>query len=176
MGERKSEDCLTNCVSACPWFSGLQQRRHSQIRTRTALRPVRRYAGLFVRAKDPPVGPTCRAVCVTWGTSLTRNRPLLRPYRRPMPRVLWWSYGVLFKIPSKSGVWLLSRLTGQAWGRWRGCTHPSKVCRNRPGRRTCLLRTPPSARERELFIDNLLVRIHLIIVMILVDRPCAMGV
>ena len=30
--------------------------------------------------------------------------------------------------------------------------------------------------EREFFIDNLLVRIHLIIQMILVDRPCAMGV
>ena len=31
-------------------------------------------------------------------------------------------------------------------------------------------------REREFFIDNLLVRIHLIIEMIIVDRPCAMGV
>ena len=31
-------------------------------------------------------------------------------------------------------------------------------------------------REKELFIDNLMVRIHLIIVMILVDRPCAMRV
>ena len=30
--------------------------------------------------------------------------------------------------------------------------------------------------EREFFIDNLLVPIHLIIVMISVDRPCAMGV
>ena len=30
--------------------------------------------------------------------------------------------------------------------------------------------------KREFFIDNLLVRIHLIIEMILVDRPCAMGV
>ena len=30
--------------------------------------------------------------------------------------------------------------------------------------------------EREIFIDNLLVRVHLIIEMILVDRPCAMGV
>ena len=30
-------------------------------------------------------------------------------------------------------------------------------------------------RKRDLFIDNLLVRIHLIIKMILVDRPCAMG-
>jgi len=30
--------------------------------------------------------------------------------------------------------------------------------------------------ERECFIDNLLVRIHLIIEMIVVDRPCAMGV
>ena len=28
--------------------------------------------------------------------------------------------------------------------------------------------------EREFFIDNLLVRIHLIIEMTLVDRPCAM--
>ena len=32
------------------------------------------------------------------------------------------------------------------------------------------------APEREFFIDNLLVRIHLIIEMIIVDRPCAMGV
>jgi len=30
--------------------------------------------------------------------------------------------------------------------------------------------------EREFFIDDLLVRIHLIIEMISVDRPCAMGV
>jgi len=30
--------------------------------------------------------------------------------------------------------------------------------------------------EREFFIDNLLARIHCIIVMISVDRPCAMGV
>ena len=31
-------------------------------------------------------------------------------------------------------------------------------------------------REREFFIDNLLVRIYLIVKMTLVDRPCAMGV
>ena len=30
--------------------------------------------------------------------------------------------------------------------------------------------------DREFFIDNLLVRIHLIIEMSLVDRPCATGV
>jgi len=30
--------------------------------------------------------------------------------------------------------------------------------------------------QREFFIDNLLIRIHFIIEMILVDRPCAMGV
>ena len=30
--------------------------------------------------------------------------------------------------------------------------------------------------KREFSIDNLLVRIHLIIEMILVDRPCAVGV
>ena len=35
---------------------------------------------------------------------------------------------------------------------------------------------PPGIPEREFFIDNLLVPIHLIIEMILVDRPCAMGV
>ena len=35
---------------------------------------------------------------------------------------------------------------------------------------------PPPRPEREFFIDNLLVRIHFIIEMILVDRPCAMGV
>jgi len=27
------------------------------------------------------------------GTSLIEKRPPLGPYRRPMPRVLWWSYG-----------------------------------------------------------------------------------
>ena len=32
------------------------------------------------------------------------------------------------------------------------------------------------AEEREFSIDNLLIRIHLIIEMTLVDRPCAMGV
>ena len=32
-----------------------------------------------------------------------------------------------------------------------------------------------TCQEGEFFIDNLLVRIHLIIEMILVDRPCAMG-
>ena len=30
-------------------------------------------------------------------------------------------------------------------------------------------------RERELFVENLLVRLHSIMEMILVDRPCAMG-
>jgi hypothetical protein len=34
----------------------------------------------------------------------------------------------------------------------------------------------PVVRETEFFIDNLLVRIHLIVEMSLVDRPCAMGV
>jgi len=35
---------------------------------------------------------------------------------------------------------------------------------------------PSREKEREFFIDNLPVRIHLIIEMILVDRPCVMGV
>ena len=38
-------------------------------------------------------------------------------------------------------------------------------------------RTPhPAVPENEFCIDNLLVRIHLIIEMIVEDRPCAMGV
>jgi len=35
---------------------------------------------------------------------------------------------------------------------------------------------PQLEREREFFVDNLLVRIHLIIETVLVDRPCTMGV
>ena len=34
---------------------------------------------------------------------------------------------------------------------------------------------PSACLEREMFIDNLLVRIHIIIEMTLVDRPCAIG-
>jgi hypothetical protein len=33
-----------------------------------------------------------------------------------------------------------------------------------------------SQREKKIFSDDLLVRIHLVIEMISVDRPCAMGV
>ena len=39
-----------------------------------------------------------------------------------------------------------------------------------------LRRQDQEGGEREFFIDNLLVRIHLIIEMILVDQPCAMEV
>jgi len=38
------------------------------------------------------------------------------------------------------------------------------------------IRSQAAGEEREFFIDHLLIRIHLIIKMILVDRPCAMGV
>ena len=37
-------------------------------------------------------------------------------------------------------------------------------------------RIPCDQGEKKLFIDKLLVRIYLIIEMILVDEPCAMGV
>jgi hypothetical protein len=37
-------------------------------------------------------------------------------------------------------------------------------------------RSPAEGVEREFFIHNLMVRIHLTIVMVLVDRPCATGV
>ena len=39
-----------------------------------------------------------------------------------------------------------------------------------------MLRVRSKEREREIFIDNLLVRVHWIIEMIVVERPCAMGV
>ena len=42
---------------------------------------------------------------------------------------------------------------------------------------TCqVMRSTFRFREREFSIGKLLVRIHMIIEMILVDRPCAMGV
>jgi len=47
--------------------------------------------------------------------------------------------------------------------------------RGRP-RGVRLLMSESGDREREFFIDNLLVRIHLIVEIILVDRPCATGV
>ena len=48
---------------------------------------------------------------------------------------------------------------------------PSRTCNESKEEET---KNTPS--ERDFFIDNLLVRICLIIEMILVDRPCAMGV
>ena len=39
-----------------------------------------------------------------------------------------------------------------------------------------MLTPNPKAAKREFFVDNLLDQIYFIIDMILVDRPCAMGV
>ena len=47
-----------------------------------------------------------------------------------------------------------------------GCGAPARITKCQGWSRTA----------SEFFIDNLMVRIQLIIVMILVDRPCAMGV
>jgi len=57
-------------------------------------------------------------------------------------------------------------------------TRSLKTGTPKPGNRMPPPETPRVAREeeRELFIDDLLVRIYLIIDMTLVDRPCAMGV
>ena len=64
--------------------------------------------------------------------------------------------------------------------------HPKPRQVTSPDRQSSLLTTywPKSTlshaghkpRQTEFFVDNLLVRMHLIIEMILVDRPCAMGV
>ena len=37
------------------------------------------------------LGRGCQPRCAYRGTSLTRDTPLLGPYSRTMPRVLWWS-------------------------------------------------------------------------------------
>jgi hypothetical protein len=54
------------------------------------------------------------------------------------------------------------------------------VCTRHSTQKKCLCALLPRLTlildERELFIDNLLARIHSIIEMILVDRPCTMGV
>ena len=49
-------------------------------------------------------------------------------------------------------------------------------CRDRVGLRQALAQLCPEPEERESFIDDLQVPIHLIIEMILVDRPCTMGI
>jgi len=44
------------------------------------------------------------------------------------------------------------------------------------GQRVRIDPTQVVGREREVFFDNLLVRVHWIIEMIVIERPCAMGV
>ena len=60
---------------------------------------------------------------------------------------------------------------------WVTCNSLTKMC---GGSESGSYRSRAPSRTRDLqrdsFIDNLLVRIHLIIEMILVDRPCAIGV
>ena len=62
---------------------------------------------------------------------------------------------------------------------WSSCLVLSCICRLRSTAdpKPCINVTfRVAVLEREFFIDNLLVRIHLIIELIMVDRPCAMGV
>ena len=79
-----------------------------------------------------------------------------------------------------------SRFGGQCAGfRAQGCRFAKRMV---GGRTNCAEPSLPkgsavakcgwlaACTESEFFIDNLLVRIHLIIEMILVDRPWAMGV
>ena len=58
------------------------------------------------------------------------------------------------------------------------CWRPFRICSatliQLEFNRTAIL--PPTNREREILTDNLLVRVHCIIEMIVVERPCAMGV
>jgi len=59
-------------------FLPIRYRGHSKLRTLTAQRS-------YTRLRS--IGPLYR------GTSLIRKTPLLGPYRRTIPRVLWWSWG-----------------------------------------------------------------------------------
>ena len=75
-------------------------------------------------------------------------------------------------LAERATIFLRARCN-DSWARvphWNSLT-PPRCCLSTAG--------PPrdSSREREFFIDNLLVRIHLIMSqMFLVDRPRAMGV
>ena len=50
------------------------------------------------------------------------------------------------------------------------------TARTPPPQQTSSLASPGGQTERDFIVDNLLVRIHLMIEKILVDRPCAVGV
>jgi hypothetical protein len=66
-----------------------------------------------------------------------------------------------------------SHIRNHRRNRWSGCEAMERERPLSPPPRS----TPRSgAPEREFFINNLLVRIHLIIEMVLVDRPCVMSV
>ena len=99
------------------------------------------------------------------GTSPIRNTPLLGPYSRTMPRAMVaLGWGGLF---SMSEVTLYSTPIDRRHARGERAVAAAVLF-------TSIGAHQPSApRERELFIENLLARIHLIIEMILVDRPCA---
>ena len=93
--------------------------------------------------------------------------------------LLFGVQGVGFRVQIQ-GLGLRSRVQGLGFG-VQGCA-PAVGGRKLPVRASlpgCAVRRPLSAREgrgsveREFVIDNLLVRIHL---MILVDRPRAVGV
>jgi len=61
----------------------------------------------------------------------------------------------------------------------RQSTHDPPRCaqgRSVPPRALGPSPAPVCTRKTEFFIENLLVRVHYIIMLILVDRPCAMGV
>ena len=49
--------------------------------------PIRKRPGSVSRSVPQDYDVVCRYR----GTSLTRNRRPLEPYRRPTPRALWWS-------------------------------------------------------------------------------------
>ena len=53
------------------------------------------------------------------GTSLIRNTPLLRPYSRTIPRVLWWFYGrglfLIGEVPLYAGSRITSRFRFWTW-------------------------------------------------------------
>ena len=60
------------------------------------------------------IGRWCRLPGITTeyrGTSSIRNRLPVGPYRRAMPRALWWSQGVERSLMSEVPMWALAKNT-----------------------------------------------------------------
>ena len=106
------------------------------------------------------------------GTSLTRKRIPLGLYNSPIPGAVWLSQEVGRFLLREVPLYCVDQ-TSRSRASREGVPLASLLPKPEPQTRTPGV---PRGGGREFFIDNLLVRVYLIIEMISVDRPCAMGV